>query len=129
MISDKRAALIGDLATGSGGQADPVAATIVDSWPTKVTAPPLVFIVPPQGAAYVTGGPNFAQFTVSLDVVILVGRPDAADAVSHLDQLIEQVLANTMDWRLTGVDSPAIVTVGGVDYLGSVAHLSQAGTI
>lgn len=129
MIQELRQRLIDDLLSGSDGAADPVRARILDSWPGKAPAPPVLFVVPPQTQPYVIAGPTFGQHTLNLDVVILAGRSEAKDSLLQLEALIELVLVNTMDWALSGVDSPSVVTINGVDHLGSIIHLSQSGTI
>jgi hypothetical protein len=73
----------------------------------------------------VTGGPTFGGYTVALDVVVLVPKGSTDLALPALEALIEGVLANTVDWSLSGVDSPGVTTVGAADALGTVIHLSK----
>jgi hypothetical protein len=128
MIDVVRAALVSDLVSGSDGAVTPIGVTVLDAWPSKAPTPPVAFVVPPQGT-YVSAGPTFGTYTVALDVVLVAGRPEARDALVQLDQLIERVLVNTADWTLAGVDSPAVVTINGVDYLGCITHLSKPAQI
>lgn len=115
----QRDTLVADLA--------PLGIPVHAAWPDAVVVP-CAFITPPLGGGYIVAGPQFAgTYTVSVDVVILVGHADAADAFAALEDLIELTLVNTIDWTLTGVDPPSPVTVteNGAEYLGTVVHLSK----
>lgn len=116
MIQELRDTLAADLAV--------LDIPIYAAWPAKIT-PPCVFVTPPVSAPYVTAGPNFSEYTVAVDVVALVAKADAAVALANLEVVIEAVLANSVDWGLSGVDSPSTVAVNGVDYLGTVLHLNK----
>lgn len=118
MFSDLRAVLVADLQV--------LGVPVAPSWP-DVLSPPCAFITPPIAGDYVTPGPNFGQFTISVDLVLMVEHSDAAVALAALEVLIEDALRNTADWSLTGVDAPAPTTVieGGADYLASVIHMSK----
>lgn len=130
MIAELRTALVADLVTGSGGNASPIGVPVKEAWPSKVLNPPVVYVVPPQDRPYVTAGPNFGQWTVAVDLVILSGRADAADALAELEQLVEIALANTVDWTLAGgVDSPSTITVNGTECLGTTLHLSKPASL
>ena len=96
------------------------------SWPTAV-AVPCVFLTPPLGGNYITGGQTFGEYVAYVDVVVLVAHAPAETAYAALEELLEQILLNTVDWTLAGVDPPAPVTVteSGAEYLGTVIHLSK----
>jgi hypothetical protein len=118
IFSDLRTALVADLAV--------LDVPIAPSWP-DVLSPPCGFITPPLGGDYVVQGPMFGEFTVSLDLVLMVAHSDAEVALTALEALVEGALRHTADWTLTGVDPPAPTTAveGGADYLASVIHLSK----
>lgn len=120
MIADLREQLAADLREAVGV---PVHA----GWPDRLT-PPCVLLTPPQ-TTYVTAGPNFGEFSVSLDMALMVPKASPAEALSTLDALIETALTYSADWSLSGVDGPAVVSVNGIEYLGTVAHLSKHGRI
>lgn len=94
------------------------------SWPDRIT-PPVIFLTPPTAGSYVTGGQTFGSFVCSVDVVILAARSDTATTLDGLEDLVEGVLTNTADWSLSGVDAPGLVTISGLEYLGTTAHLSK----
>lgn len=98
---------------------------IYAAWPAKMISPPCVFVTPPVSTSYVTAGPNFTEYTVAVDVVALVAKADASVALANLEVVIEGVLANTVDFGLSGVDAPGTVSVNGVEYLGTVVHLAK----
>lgn len=104
----------------------PLDATIYDAWPDEPQLP-CVYVSPPLDA-YVRAGQTFGDYVLSIDLVILVdhGEPDASLAL--LETLIEDAIANTMDWALTGVDppSPLTMTESGAEYLGTLVHISKA---
>lgn len=118
MFSDLRAALVADLAV--------LGVPIAPSWP-EVLSPPCGFITPPLAAEYVAQGPMFGEYTISIDLVLMVEHADANEALIALEVLVEDALRNTADWTLTGVDAPAPTTVieNGADYLASVIHMSK----
>lgn len=116
MIAALRAQLAADLAV--------LDVPVVEQWPNRVT-PPVIFLTPPASGSYVAGGPTFGSYTCSIDVVILVDRAVIAAALSTLEDLVEGVLTNSVDWSLDGVDSPSLVTIGASEYLGTIAHLSK----
>jgi hypothetical protein len=91
-------------------------------------------VTPPATSAYIAAGAagggastTFGEYVVSADVVILVPQATPALALDALEALLETVLVNTADWMLAvgGCDSPSLVTVSGVDYLGTIVHLSK----
>jgi hypothetical protein len=96
------------------------------SWPDSITLP-CAYVMPPLGSAYITAGPNFREYTVLVDVAILVEHADAVASLDILEDLIEAAIVNSMDWTFRGVETPAPITVteSGADYLGSVLHLSK----
>lgn len=115
MIADLRAELAADLGV--------IGTPVYTTWPDRIT-PPLIVLTQPA-SDYVTAGPTFGGFTVAVDLVILVARSANSVALDNLDALVEQVLANSVDWRLTGVDGPSIVTINGAEHLGTIAHLNK----
>jgi hypothetical protein len=64
---------------------------------------------------------------VYVDLVILVEHSTAEDGFAALEALVELALLHTMDWALSGVDSPSPITVteSGAEYLGTVLHLRK----
>lgn len=116
MIASMRAALVADLAIGD--------MPVFTAWPARVT-PPCLFVTPSSFNSYVTGSDLFGEYVVALDVVALVAQATPDIALVALDEVIETVLQNTVDWRLDGCDSPSLVTVNGVDYLGTIIHLTK----
>lgn len=89
---------------------------------------PCVFLVPPLTASYITAANLYgASYVLALDVVVLVAHTGAGEAYEAVESLVEAVLANTVDWTLTGVDPPAALTVteGGAEYMGTLVHLSK----
>lgn len=96
------------------------------SWPVSVD-PPCAFIIPSLTTEYISPGPNFGEVTVAVDVVVMVDHDAVEVALDVLDQLIESVLVNSMDWTFAGVDPPAPTTVtdSGPEYLSAVIHLSR----
>lgn len=121
VFADLRASLAADLAplVAQGVAVDP-------SWP-DVLAPPAAFVAPPLTDQWIQPGPNYGEFTVSLDVVLLVDHSPTGAALAELEELVTLALANTADWGLSGVDAPAPTTVseGGAEYLAAVIHLSK----
>ncbi|GAA3193967.1 hypothetical protein ACFO1B_03830 [Dactylosporangium siamense] len=103
---------------------DVLGVPVANGWPDRIT-PPVLLVVPPASAVHVTAGPNFTEYTVALDVVVLAGKASPALALNALEELVEGVLSNTVDWSLSGVDSPSLVTISGTEYLGTVVHLSK----
>lgn len=96
------------------------------SWPDQI-ALPCVYIMPPLGSVYVAAGPNFREYTVYTDVVILTDHADVVASLATLEGLLELAIVNSMDWTFGGVEPPAPITVteSGADYLGTVLHLSK----
>ncbi len=118
VFSDLRATLVADLA--------PLGVPVAAAWPDTLD-PPCAFVAPPLADTYVLPGPNFTEFTVAIDLIILVGHDDADASLAALDELIQLALVNTADWTLLGVDapSPATVAEGGAEYLATAIHLSK----
>lgn len=117
MFSDLRAQLVVDLA--------PLSVDVSPSWP-DVIAPPCAFITPPIADDYAIPGPNFGEFTIALDLVIIVGHDDPTAALEALEELVEVALVNTANWTVVAVDAPAPTKVSesGAEYLASIIHLS-----
>jgi hypothetical protein len=121
-LSDLRLTLAASLGTlaAQGVAVDP-------AWP-DVLAPPAVFIAPPLADQWVRFGPNFGEYTVALDLVLLVDHDATGAALARVEDLVSAVLALVADdWVMNGVDAPAPTTVseGGADYLAAVVHLSK----
>lgn len=116
VFSDLRTTLVADLPD----------LDVSPSWPVELN-PPCAFITPPLAESYVTQGPMFGEFTVALDLVLLVAHSDAEEALFQLESMLAYALRNTADWVLTGVAAPAPTTVteNGADYLATVIHLSK----
>jgi hypothetical protein len=118
-LKEIRDALVADL--------DPLNVPVYGSWPIRAD-PPCVFLAPPLGGAYVAGGREIGTYVVSLDAVVLVERRPPDEGREDLEALLELLLRNSVDWALTGVDSPSAVTIAESTYefLGTVVHLSKA---
>lgn len=117
MIPEIRAALIADL--------KPVKVQVYSGWPDR-PVPPCLVVGPAQGATYVEGGQNFGEYTIRMEVLALVARGKDDEALTKLDQLIEAVLANTVDWGLEGVETPTLVVVGQQPVLGTLISLAKS---
>jgi hypothetical protein len=94
------------------------------AWPDRIT-PPCVLLTPPQSGSYVTGGQTFRDYEVFLDAVVLAERGSFDVVLPALETLLAALLHLTEDWALQGIDPPSVTTVGSVDYLGTVVHLSR----
>ncbi|HLL68813.1 MAG TPA: hypothetical protein VK453_24330 [Micromonosporaceae bacterium] len=114
-----RETLAGELADALGVPVDP-------AWPVQIN-PPCAFLTPSAGSSYVVAGKNFGEYTVAVDVVLMVEHGAVEDALVALEALVEVALVNSADWVLDGVDSPAptSVTESGAEYLASVMHLRK----
>lgn len=93
------------------------------AWPDRLS-PPCALLVPPSGT-YVTGGQVFGSYTVALDLVLLAERGSFDVVLPALETLIDAALRLTESYGLSGVDSPSVVTIGGIDYLGTTLHISK----
>ena len=100
------------------------------SWPDEITLP-CVYVMPPLGSVYIAGGPNFREYTVHVDVAILTDHAEVVESLETLENLLEAVIVNSMDWTFNGVEPPAPITVteSGAEYLGTVMHLSKPITL
>lgn len=119
-------ALRDQLVTDLGALGVPVHA----AWPIVFDAP-CAFVMPATGSSYVAAGPNFCQYTLSVDVVLVSGHAQPEQSLAALEDLIQATLANTMDWKLNGIESPSPATVaeGGAEYLTTAVHLSKPFTL
>lgn len=118
MIAALRATLAADL--------EAAGVTVHPAYPDRLS-PPCLVVSPPASGQYVTSGPNFgATYTVHADVVALVAKGTPSLSLADLDDLVEAILTNTVDWSLDGVDAPAVVAVGSGEMLGTVVHLSKS---
>ena len=101
VFSDLRSSLVADLPD----------LNVSPSWPV-VLSPPCGFITPPLSDVFVEAGPSFGgEFTVALDLVLLVAHDDAATSLAELEDMVVYALTYTADWAMTGVDSPAPTAV------------------
>lgn len=116
VFSDLRDSLVADLPE----------LAVSPSWPDSLH-PPCGFITPPIADNFAVPGPMFGEFTVALDLVLLVAHNEAAESLAELEAMVEYALINTANWKVSGVDAPAptMVSENGPDYLASVIHLSQ----
>ena len=105
---------------------EPTGLPVFVAWPDRPPIPCLVLV--PGGAGYVTAPPgnNFGAYTLWIDVLLLVRRDVGPVALAALDEVLEVVLANTVDWGLTRVDAPSLVAVGQQQTLGCLISLSKA---
>jgi len=100
---------------------------VMDDWSIRAD-PPCIFLAPPQGTDYLTAGDEFALcFVMNLDVVILVEARPPNEGREELEDLLEDVLRNTVDWAFEGADSPGIASKSDstVEFLGTVVHLAK----
>jgi hypothetical protein len=112
-----RAALEADLVTAFDDQA----VRVYGAWPDR-PQPPCVLVTVPVSGPWLSAGQTFGTtHELHLDCIVLVPR-----SLATLEELTAVVLANTVDWSLSGVDSPTLVTLAGVDFLGTTVHLSQS---
>lgn len=94
--------------------------------PRRFAAPGLLVLTPRSGT-YIQGGQTFGSVAISLEVWIVI-RAHSGDELADLDELdgyAEQVIQNTADWSLQGVDVPVIANIDGADYPVTVIHLSK----
>lgn len=122
-MKDLRAQLVADLAV--------TGVPVMDDWVIRAE-PPCIYITPPNAESYVTGGQQFGTHRLAVDVVVLVAlkESDGADR-DELEDLVETVLANSADWALAGVDSPAAYSMpdSTIVFLGTVVHLAKQFTL
>lgn len=105
-----------------------VGVPVHDTEPAAIDAPCLIVSTPVAGT-YIEGGSNFGDYVLNIDVVVLVDdTAPAAGSLAAVEDLLAGVLANTVDWALTGVEPPAPLTFSATDrdYLGTLVHLSKA---
>ncbi len=121
MLADLRKALCDDLRDGLKVQ-------VHDTWPDRPGLPSVVVSAPTTGS-YITAGQQFGLYVVHLEVLCLVPRQSAQASLAALDGLIEKVLANTVDWGLSRIDSPSAVPVGDRPALGCLIALEKGGRL
>jgi hypothetical protein len=107
-----------------------VGVPVLDDWAIRAE-PPCILLTPPLSTSYVTAGQQFASYVLNIDAVVLVEFSETQpDDVSRdqLEDLVEEVLRNTVDWALTGVDSPGTATVpeSTITFLGTVIHFGKS---
>lgn len=123
---EMRAQLKADLETGSNGEATPIGVTVHDVYPHKVSPPCAVIGLEP--GQYIVGGQTFgSSYEQRALVVLLVQRSDTA--LSELEDLIVKTLANTVDWGMSGVDTPSVFTENGMELLGTTVHIGKQGKL
>jgi hypothetical protein len=118
-LKEARAALIADL--------NVLGVPVMDGWQLNAE-PPCVLLTPAAGRSYVDGGEQFASFVINIDVVVLVRDSSVPDqARDALEDLLEELLRNSADWSLDGVDAPQVSAVPGstVEFFGTVVHLGK----
>lgn len=117
-LRDTRDQLVADLA--------PLGVPVHVSWPDAVVVP-CAWLIPPTGGSYVNGGQGAGWYIVNQDIVLLVAHGDPDASLDALENMVETVIVNTVDWALQGVDPPAPTTVSeiGGEYLGAVVHLAK----
>jgi len=117
-LKDLRDQLISDLAV--------IGVPVIDDWWLQAE-PPCVLITPPLGGPYVEAGELFASFVLNVDAVVLVRRTPSDDGREQLENILEDVLRNTVDWSLKGVDPPSTATRpdSTVEFFGTVVHLGK----
>jgi len=121
MIQELREQLEIDLRNNSGGNGPPLNVQVYGLWPSKIAPPCAVVGIEP--GQYILAGQTFGSFDVLMTVVLLVKR--SPTMVTDLETLIENTLANTIDWGMRGVDSPTIFDENGLELLGTTIHLSK----
>lgn len=94
------------------------------SWPDRVS-PPCLIVGTPDASYVDKQGATLGTYRVALDVVVLIPRAGSTSAHDRLDHAIEGVLHFTEDYQLLGVDGPGLVSVNGVESLGSTIHLAK----
>jgi len=90
--------------------------------------PPCVLLSPPIGGAYVSEAKEFGAVTLNIDVVVLVLATPRDRARDALDDLLEAVLRNSMDWALQNVDPPGTAALpdSTIEFYGTVVHLGKS---
>lgn len=122
-MKDLRAQLVADLAA--------VGVPVMDDWAIRAEAP-CIYLIPPLGNSYVVGGPQFATYVMNLDILVLVeSQAGSGEDRDLLEDITEDVLRNTVDWALTGVDSPGTASVADstIVFLGTIVHLAKQFTL
>jgi hypothetical protein len=118
-MKELRTALMNDLAV--------LGIPVMDDWEIRAD-PPCIYLTPPRGGFYLQAADKFGSyFIMSLDLVVLVEARPANEGRDDLEDLLEDVLRNTADWTMTGVDPPGMASKGDstIDFLGTVVHLDK----
>jgi len=117
-LKDARDQLIADLSV--------LNVPVMDSW--KLAAePPCVLLSP--ATPYVEAGQTIGDYIINLDLAVLVRNSSVPDiARTALEELLEQLLINSADWALAGVDAPELSALpdSTVEFLGTVVHLGKS---
>lgn len=104
-----------------------ISVPVMQDWLVRAE-PPCILIAAPISNQYVTEGKEFGAVVLNLDVVVLVNAHPQADARNALEELLEDVLRNSVDWALIGVDAPGTASLpdSTVEFLGTVVHLGKS---
>jgi len=89
--------------------------TVYDHIPERVV-PPVALLEP--GSPYMQQGDTFCDFTVNMNVVLLVGQGRNEVGTVDLDELICEVLDAVDTWDLVSVEQPAAFDMNNTTYLG-----------
>ena len=115
MFQEMKAALITDFETANIKVHD-------GAWSDRFE-PPGVMVRQPISGSYIERGQLVGEFEQLIDVILVV--PQSDKAVTDLDEFIETVLLNSVDWGFRGVDTVAVINIHGTDYPGTVIHLAK----
>lgn len=118
-ITDLREALVTDLGA--------VDVPVFLGKPRAVGAKvPVVIVTTPESQS-ITSGQFQGWFEVRMDiwVVVKMVAEDEAGTLASIDKLAGQVLYNTADWALLGIDPPELLDLDGSDFPGAVIHIAK----
>ncbi len=118
MIPELRQALVDQLKT--------LETDVHNMMPARFNPPGIIVSHSTEGN-YVAGGQFRGEYEVAFDVVIAVkaNENDRNAELTEIDNLIEQVLENTMNWGLRGVEAVGEVTIQGAQYPGTIVHIAK----
>ena len=118
ILKDTRAQLVADLQV--------IGIPVTDDWAIRAD-PPCIYVTPPP-SDYLEPGQTFGHsFVMNLDVVVLVESQSANADRDELENLVEEVLRNTADWALAGVDPPGTTSLSEstFEFLHTTVHLGK----